>query len=426
MTVRFEISSPTGERTISIDRYTVLVVGRAPDADLRLDDDPHFSRRHFLLEVAPPTCQLIDLDSRNGTLVNGEPASSLCLSHGDIISGGRTQITFIVESGATDASTLDLPSSASRTRGGPSTTVDNPDVLEELDDEDIVDFDLGGAALQQVGPYRILREIGHGAMAAVFQAEHTDGGDTVALKVVRPPLAVNETHRKLFLREASLMGNLNHPRLVQFHEMGFADGLLYLVMEYVPHEPYQALSRPMTLRKRIRFACGILSQTLDVLEYIHSEGVIHRDIKPANLLLSNSDGRLMVKVADLGLAKNYHDAGLSGITSEGESRGTIAFMPQEQLAGSRDVGPTADIYSAAATLYWYLTGEFPYDFLPGKHPVAVVLSQPPIPISQRRLDLPEELRRIVTKAMNVDPDQRYQSAAHMREELRPFLIKTPG
>lgn len=118
MTVRFEISSPSGERTISIDRNTVLVVGRAPDADLRLDDDPHFSRRHFLLEVAPPACQLIDLDSRNGTMVNGEPASSLCLSHGDIISGGRTQITFLVESGATDASTLDLPSSASRTRGG--------------------------------------------------------------------------------------------------------------------------------------------------------------------------------------------------------------------------------------------------------------------------------------------------------------------
>ncbi|QDU39548.1 Serine/threonine-protein kinase StkP [Maioricimonas rarisocia] len=412
MTVRFEISSPSGQRTITIDRYTVLVVGRAHDADLRLDDDPHFSRRHFLLEVAPPACQLIDLESRNGTLVNGEPVTSTRLSHGDVISGGATTITFRIEQDSPDASTLELfPGESAHAPTAPPAT------------SGVIDVDSGGTILQQIGPYRILREIGHGAMATVYQAGHVDGGDIVALKIIRSPLSVSETHRQLFLREARLMARLTHPRLVRFHATGFADEQIYLAMEYVSHEPFHELALSMPPRKRIRFACGILSQTLDVLEYIHSEGVVHRDVKPANLLLSNDGGRLVVKVADLGLAKNFHEAGLSGITSEGEARGTIAFMPQEQLAGSRDVGPAADLYSAAATLYWYLTGEFPYEFLPGKHPIAVALSQSPVPISERRPDLPEDLCEIITRAMMTDPAKRYQTAAEMREDLRPFLRK---
>ncbi|QDT35189.1 FHA domain-containing serine/threonine-protein kinase [Thalassoglobus polymorphus] len=415
MIVQFTIHSPSGQKTVSIKRYAILIVGRSKKAHICLNDDPHFSRRHFRLEVASPKCHLIDLDSRNGTFVNDKPVQSVELKNGDVISGGETKIYVSIHHETSANSTFNLPGNSDNTPVQTPLTANSPPEPSPKDPVSPPKVNL------RLGHFELLQEIGHGSMGTVYHARNLNDQEIVALKIIFCNGEVDSTHKQLFVRESQLMNQLSHPRLVSFREAGEIEGQLYLSMEYVEHQKFENHSFNMSPAKRIRFACGIISQTLDVLEFLHESQVVHRDIKPANLLLANVNNQLLVKVADLGLAKNYRDSGVSGITSEGEGRGTLAFMPPEQLAGSRDVGPAADLYSTAATLYWYLTGEYPYDFLPGHHPVAIVLSGKRVDIRKRRTKIPPALADIIEKGLNESPEARFESAIEMRNQLRPFL-----
>ena len=409
MKVTLEISTPGSQRTIELEKYSILIVGRGEDVDIRLADDPHFSRRHFRLEIAPPHCELVDLSSRNGTLVNGEAVKAVRLNDGDVISGGRSEINVRISS-TDNQSTLDVPSELELA----PTKIGHVDSIETR---------MGHSTIEQIGNYRCIREIGRGSMGVVYKAIDEQTGQQAALKIVIPTNAARETHLQLFVREMRLLSQLSHPRLIQFLDVGLDAGQMFLATEYVDHQPFAVMAAEMTEAKRIRFSCGIISQVLDALEYVHKQGIIHRDVKPTNILLTNFAGKLAVKVSDFGLAKSYQDAGLSGLTSDDEIRGTLAFMSREQAEGRKSIGPVADLYSAGATLYWYLTGRLPYDFELGIHPVAQVLSSPPIPISERAPTLPRQLTQLVEKTMNIDPQKRFSSAEEMRAALRTHLRK---
>ncbi len=167
----------------------------------------------------------------------------------------------------------------------------------------------------------------------------------------------------------------------------------------------------------MRLAC----QALEALADAHSRGIVHRDIKPANLLVTVSDGRSLLKLADFGLARMYHSSQLSGLTMMGDTGGTIPYMAPEQITNYRDCEPPVDQYSAAATLYHLLTNRFIYDFPKdiGSR-LLMVLQEDPVPILKRRPDLPAELAEAVHRGLARNPSNRFANCMLFREALLPF------
>jgi serine/threonine-protein kinase len=166
--------------------------------------------------------------------------------------------------------------------------------------------------------------------------------------------------------------------------------------------------------------CGLICQALEGLSYAHLRGFVHRDIKPSNILISEADGKLQAHLADFGLAKNYQNAGFSGITHKGQVVGTTAFLPPEQIFGGAAARPSGDIYAVGATLYFFLANRLPYDFHPGKDQLAVILEDDPVPLTQACPAVPGPLAEVVHQVLAKDPDNRFASADALRQALLPF------
>lgn len=378
-------------------QYGTLVVGRGSEAELRLPKDLHFSRNHFRVEVKPPEVRLVDLDSSNGTFVNGERVADVWLHNGDTISGGRTQIAVRVED-----------------EGGDETS-------------EYVMFgapEIGTTVVPESGPasvahYDIVSELGSGTMGVVYHARDRNTGEEVALKVVAPKMRPDDAAIRSFLREAKILKQLDHKRIVRFVETGVANGGLFLAMEYVPAIDLTTTLSKLSLEQRCRMSCGLIRQILDGLAYAHKRDLVHRDIKPKNLLVAKRPTGLSAKLADFGLAKNYMDAGLSQISGENEIKGTLCFMAPEQVANCRYTKPVADIFSVGATLYSLVSGEMIYDFRDHRTPLAAILNGGAVPLSDR-VDAPAGLVLVVEKALARDPDERYQTAGEFRSALEPL------
>jgi serine/threonine-protein kinase len=203
--------------------------------------------------------------------------------------------------------------------------------------------------------------------------------------------------------------------------MGQADGRLYFAMEYVPGVNADGLLKRHGGPLAIRTAVALTGQALEALAYAHDLGFVHRDIKPPNVLVGRVDGRPMVKLTDFGLARIYLTSPLSGLTFTGETSGTSGFMAPEQITDFRSVKPAADQYGAGAMLYYLLTGKKDYDFPPQlQRQLLMVLQEDPIPIRDRRAEIPAELAAIVHRALARSPRDRFPDVRAMRDALRPF------
>ncbi len=276
---------------------------------------------------------------------------------------------------------------------------------------------------ESVPGYTILRQIGCGGMGTVFEAVRKSNGEVVALKIITPTMEHREKTLQLFLREASVLSQLRHKRIVEFYEVGIADDRLFIAMEYVDAIDLFAYLANRTRSDQDYYCCGITCQLLEGLAYAHGRGIVHRDIKPSNTLISRSDNRLRTKLTDFGLAKVFNHAGFSGITGSDEIRGTIAFMAPEQLMDARYAKPAADIYAVGATLYHFLTGKYPYDNTEAKRPLEAILQGDLTPIESHRSDLPTGLADIVHTAMAMKPAKRFSTALKMYRALLPFARK---
>jgi serine/threonine protein kinase len=161
---------------------------------------------------------------------------------------------------------------------------------------------------------------------------------------------------------------------------------------------------------------------LEALEYAHELRYVHRDIKPQNILVAGSVDQPDVKLADFGLARVYETSRMSGITMQGEIGGSLAYAPPEHLTNYRDAAPSGDLYSVAATLYTLLTGDCIYDFPASMaQSVLMVMQTDPIPVRERREDLPDDILAIIRRALERDPAKRPQSASEMRQSLLALL-----
>jgi serine/threonine-protein kinase len=273
------------------------------------------------------------------------------------------------------------------------------------------------AAPRQIGPYAILDAIGEGGMGVVYRARDERVDREVAVKLLRPDHLRDEVARKRFLREARALAKLNHPSIEMLLEFDRADGLDYLVSEYVPG---------MTLAERIRQGPldpgevnQLALQLVQGLVAAHEQGIVHRDLKPANLRIT-PEGRL--KILDFGLAKSAADEGES-LTAERAVVGTVPYMAPEQLRGG-EIDARTDIYAVGAVLYEMATGARPFPSAHGAALVKAILGDAPLAPSASGVSAMME--SILLKALAKSPESRYQTARELLGDLERLTGVTEG
>lgn len=294
----------------------------------------------------------------------------------------------------------------------------------------------GHRELVAIEGYEIERELDRGGMGAVYLARHASSGGQVALKVMLPEAAANPTAVARFLREAHLTRPLRHRHVVQLYEAGCSQGTFFLTMQFCDGGSVMQYLKAQGRALPIDEAANIILAVLAGLEYAHAQqvtvklpdgseataaGLVHRDLKPQNIFLSGSGAARVARIGDYGLAKAFDLAGLSGQTATGAAAGTPSFMPRQQLVNFKYARPEVDVWAAAATFYYLLTGRTPRDFPKGQDPWRIVLQNAPVPIRQRLPSIPERLAAVIDEALIDQPEIRFQSAADLRRALEAVL-----
>src|SRR5919198_1159792 len=258
------------------------------------------------------------------------------------------------------------------------------------------------------GRYRVIRKLGAGGMADVYLAEDQELGRSVAIKILNDRHAQDDQFVERFRREAKNAAGLSHPNIVSIYDRGEAEGTYYIAMEYLEGRTLKELivTKGPT---PIHVAIDYTRQMLAALGFAHRHGIVHRDIKPHNVVVA-PDGRL--KVTDFGIARS----GASQMTEAGSIIGTAQYLSPEQARGA-PVDQRSDLYSIGIVLYEMLTGSVPFT---GDTPLEIAmkhLSTTPDPPSAKRPDVPRALDLIVLRALAKNPEDRYESAEQMDEDL---------
>jgi serine/threonine-protein kinase len=261
--------------------------------------------------------------------------------------------------------------------------------------------------------------LGDGGMGVVYLAEQDDG-QRLALKIIRPAVEPTVTAVDCFRREVDALAHLQHPHLVALRGHGETGGFLYFAMEHVQGTDAAALVRAERHLDVAR-AVGLMRQVLAGLGHAHALGVVHRDVKPTNVLIATDADGETAKLADLGLARAYQGSQMSGLTLAGPSDRTPGFIPPEQILDFRSARPAGDQYAAAATLYYLVTGEYPFGGCKTVQELyRRVLITFPVPLEERRPEVPLEFAAVVHRALAHRPEERYRDVAAFRRALAPF------
>ncbi len=442
------LNGPHKGREFTFVGHDTFLVGRSSMAHLRLRHDRFCSRVHCLLEINPPSCRLVDLGSNNGTHVNGERVERRELQDGDRIRIGKHKLQIRIleadeseelDTGEVRLSTFIQPEAQGvpaghRLLGDIRRCSACDEALASAEDSTVTPdpaaalFPLCRECLLQVNQltqpvpgYLLVRPLGKGGMGVVYLALRRSDGQRVALKTLLPAYAGTVRQRERFLRESQILQGLRHPNIVSVLEVGEVNDLFYFAMDHVPGwDGRRLLEREGPLAPAR--AVHLIDQLLDALEYAHKEQIVHRDIKPSNLMVVQSEGVEQVRVIDFGLARIYHNSPLSGLTLTGDIGGTPAFMAPEQILNFRGVTPASDQYSASAALYNLLTGKYVHD-LPEEHyeQFLCILEREPVPIQQRRPEIPVALAQAIHRGLHPDPKQRYPDVGTMRRALHAAM-----
>jgi len=274
---------------------------------------------------------------------------------------------------------------------------------------------------EKIGRYEILDELGHGAMGSVFRAKDPAMDRVVAVKTILASALDSEQgaeFRQRFYREARAAGALAHPGIVPVFDVGEADGVPYLVMEFVQG---QTLANQMKRGERASLdrVCEIGQKIAEALGYAHRNGVVHRDIKPENILLTSREvyGEERPKITDFGIAK----LGGGEFTMTGQFLGTPAFMPPEQFTGEPIDGRT-DLFSLGVILYWMATGEKPFG---GETMTSVsykIVHTDPIPPAKLNPAIPARLESVILQCLAKNPANRPQTGEELAGALEDLRL----
>jgi len=345
----------------------VTILGRQSSCDVQVQDEMS-SRAHCQLRRDGRLYSLVDLGSRNGTLLNNKKVSERLLAFGDVIRIGKAEYLLVKESG-------------------------------DLELKDLL------------SKYEILEKIGEGGMGIVYKANQRSMARIVALKILSPKYSSKRKFVEQFTREARAAGSLNHPNIIQVHDVGTENDIHYFSMEFVDGPTCMQV-----LKSQGEFpvpdAMEIIRQTARALEYAHAHRLIHQDIKPDNIMVGPNN---IVKLADLGISKTFDEA--EDESGSKKVMGTPHYMAPEAALGKK-VDQRVDIYSLGATAYHLLSGRTPYS---GSSPTEVLkqhVMDPLPPITEINPDIPPKVVALIEKMMAKKPDDRQQSAAEVLEDIR--------
>lgn len=268
---------------------------------------------------------------------------------------------------------------------------------------------------RKIGRYLIEQEIGKGAAGSVYRARDPKLDRTVAIKTVRYRLGQPGTDivagKERIYREARAIAKLNHPNLVVIHDVDEASDLCYMVMEYLDGADLRMV---LDQERRLEWerAIHLMIQVCNGLEYAHRLGIVHLDVKPANLIFQRHTGTL--KVTDFSIDKANQQ---TAPAHSGSESGAHLYLAPEQRSGSARVDLRADIFSTGVVLYEMLTGEPPCVDEHIDLPAGNIARKSYVPPSLQNIELPVEVDDVVARALSINAEQRYQSAAEFREAL---------
>ena len=277
--------------------------------------------------------------------------------------------------------------------------------------------------------YRIVRKVGSGGMATIYEAKLKDTGERVALKIPFDSFRQDKGAMKRFLREARAAMAINSPNVIRTLSVGrLGNGMPILAMEYVDGIPLrdlmydpQGTPQPMAIETTL----SVVDQIASAIEAAHAVNVIHRDIKPDNVLIAFGQDGMVAKVFDFGLSLLSAEFSISRLTAPGVTFGTPQYMPPEQARNAGAADERADIYALGVIAYEMLAANFPFE---GETPLEVwrnATQGKPVELAVHRPDLPTGLAEVIMKAISRDPKDRQQTARDLREALAPHVPNKP-
>ena len=406
-------------REFSFTEHDTFLFGRMEDCHARFSDDTQVSRHHFILEVCPPKASLRDLGSLNGTHINGKKWGGRAkgetpeegakrgypivdLKNGDTIAVGQTELAVSIKEDA------ECPKVEAGLKSGELSGL-SPDQLYNL-----VFGEGKNAPLLTVPGYRVDRELGRGGFGAVYRAVREKDRKTVAIKIMLSQTDASERDIERFKREMEVGLQLEHPNIVRFLGSGSNKGCFYFTMELCDGGSLQDMLKKHGGPLPLTTVTPLILQALEGLAHAHEHGFVHRDLKPGNILIHQGRAR----ISDFGLSKNFQLAGLSGLSVTGGHSGTPVFMPPEQIINFKYVKPVSDVFSMGASIYYLLTGEYPFPFTKDRDPLDVVLNDEPIPIQKRLSSLPKGVSAVIDRSLSKKPKERFQDAGEMLKAIK--------
>lgn len=304
---------------------------------------------------------------------------------------------------------------------------------------------LGGKQDRPVGPSPVegfdkIALLGKGGMGEVWKVRENKTGKLYALKTMLPQIAGDKKARDMFLREAKLTEFLDHENVVRTYKTGFSNNVYYILMDICEGGSVDDLMKRYGGKLPFNLATFIILQALEGLEYVHNvpvqaeivkrglfggrreklmdaKGLVHRDFKPGNIFLMDKSDHPVAKVADFGMAKAFQAAGFTTMSSEGMVKGTVPFMPRQQALDCRFAKPEVDVWAAAASYYYMLTGQFPKNFRQGVNMWQILVTESATPIRQRDPSVPERLAQVIDRALVERPVIGCNSAAALRYDI---------
>jgi serine/threonine protein kinase len=363
-------------RSFVLEPNSTTTLGRSDQVDVHLDD-PSISRVHMELLQEEGKVFVKDLGSSYGVFVNSVKVDRSELENGHCIVVGDTELEVIIKK---------------------------------------------SSEFPFIEGYEITGKIGAGGMGAVFKALSKEDGRPVALKVINFLKAPPRKMIDMFQREAWTTNRFNHPNVVKIHHVGESNGIHFIAMEYIPGRPFDAIIKEKGMLG-LRGAMSVGAQVSEVLKEAEKLGIVHRDIKPANLMLTTKD---LVKVLDFGLAKQFDDAGLSGLTKSGSTKGTVDYMSPEQIEDAKNVDPRTDQYALGATLYHMLAGRPRHGEGGIRDRMIKTCTQDPEPLSTVAQNIPLAVDQTIMKMMSRDPDDRFQTPDEFTKIFKAILGSLPA